>query len=455
VKDATLPPGWVRAELTDVVALNPRPDPSTVDDACLVSFVPMAAVEAGTGQLDATIARPWSEVRKGYMLFREGDVLFAKITPCMENGKVAVATGLLNGLAAGSTEFHVLRPLGGVEPKFILYFLLQDDFRRLARSKMRGAAGQLRVPREFMETAQIPVPPLREQRRIVAEIETQFTRLDAAVAALERARANLRRYRAATLAQLASGSWPMAPLGEVSCIQGGIQKQPKRAPAANAFPFLRVANVLRGRLDLGEIHRIELFPGELAKLRLQEGDLLVVEGNGSPSEIGRMAIWDGSISDCVHQNHIIRVRLGERLLPRFVEAYWNSPIGQLHVQAVASSTSGLYTLSVRKIAALSVPIPSVEEQGRIVEEVERRMSVASEIASAIDGNLKRTERLRQAILRKAFAGQLLPQDPSDEPASVLLERIREERAVASGAKRAMVRAHRRRATPPVVQRALL
>jgi type I restriction enzyme S subunit len=215
-----LPLGWVSADLGDLVELNPRFDPAQTGGVESVSFVPMAAVEAGTGQMDATVERPWDEVRKGYTPFREGDVLFAKITPCMENGKAAVATGLINGLGAGSTEFHVLRPLGGVESKFILYFVLQEDFRRLAQSKMRGAAGQLRVPKEFMQTASLPVPPLPEQRRIVVEIETQFTRLDAAMTVLERARANLKRYRAAVLAAAATGTLLLKERGECSEILG-------------------------------------------------------------------------------------------------------------------------------------------------------------------------------------------------------------------------------------------
>jgi type I restriction enzyme, S subunit len=291
----------------------------------------------------------------------------------------------------------------------------------------------------------IPLPPIPEQRRIVDEIETQFTRLDAAVVALERARSNLKRYRAAVLDASVNGPWENASLGEISAIQGGIQKQPKRTPVANIYPFLRVANVHRGRLDLNDVHLIELFPGELERLRLRKGDLLVVEGNGSPREIGRMAVWDGSVSDCVHQNHLIRIRLGDGLVPEFVEAYWNSPVGQRKVQAVASSTSGLYTLSVRKIERLLVPVPPIDEQHRIVQEVDRRLSIADDIEVTIYTNLKRAERMRQSILRKAFAGQLVPQDPSDEPASKLLERIRAARNASASVNKSEPKA--RRSTP--------
>jgi len=221
--------------------------------------------------------------------------------------------------------------------------------------------------------------------------------------------------------------WSWTSLGQVAEVQGGIQKQPSRAPKENIYPFLRVANVLRGRLDLSEVHGIELFNGELAKLRLYPDDLLIVEGNGSPSEIGRMAIWHGAILDCVHQNHIIRAR-PLRVRSKYVETYWNSPEGSRNVLNQASSTTGLHTLSVSKVNRLPIPLPPLAEQKRIVAEVERRLSILDKVAASVAADLKRAERLRQAILQRAFAGKLVPQDPADEPASVLLERIRAERA---------------------------
>ena len=222
----------------------------------------------------------------------------------------------------------------------------------------QGGVGLAHITKPKFSDSLIPLPPLAEQHRIVAEIEKQFTRLDASVAALKRVQANLKRYRGSVLKAACEGrlvpteaeltraegrdyehadqllerilaerrarwesqekrrgkyrepsapdasnlpelpeSWVWATLAGVTDTQGGIQKQPKRAPARNAFPFLRVANVMRGDLDLEEVHEIELFPGELERLRLVSGDLLIVEGNGSPSQIGRMAIWNGEVEN--------------------------------------------------------------------------------------------------------------------------------------------------------------
>ena len=338
----------------------------------------------------------------------------------------------------------------------------------------------------------IRVPPLNEQRRIVAKIEELFSDLDAGVAALERAKAKLKRYRAAVLKAAVEGrltaewraqhpeiepaskllerilkerrrkweedqlrkyeaqgkkppknwkdkykepapvdasnlpalpeGWCWASVAEISDVQGGIQKQPKRAPRQNAYPYLRVANVHRDRLELDEVHQIELFGDELDRLRLAPGDLLVVEGNGSKTEIGRSAIWTGKIEDCVHQNHIIRVRFlaGSS---RYLNAYWNSPAGTGRVMQMAASTSGLYTLSVTKVCALPVPLPPLAEQEQIVAAVEQRLSVIAAAEHEISRCLVRASRLRQSILKRAFEGKLVPQDPADEPASELLKRI--------------------------------
>lgn len=201
-------------------------------------------------------------------------------------------------------------------------------------------------------------------------------------------------------------TWEPVALAELADIQGGIQKQPKRAPRMNAFPFLRVANVTSHGLDLSDVHKVELFGEELARLRLQRGDLLVVEGNGSPSQIGRAAVWDGSIADCVHQNHLIRVRPGERLLPSYLGLVWNSPAVRDELTTVSSSTSGLHTLSVAKLKRILLPLPSIGEQARIVELLEEHLSHLDAADAQLRSAEARLSSLRRASLDRLFGRDL-------------------------------------------------
>ncbi|MDZ4162752.1 MAG: restriction endonuclease subunit S, partial [Burkholderiales bacterium] len=191
--------------LREAAAVNPKLDRSGLTDDMQVSFVPMAAVGAADGSIDISTLRTYAEVKKGYTHFRNGDVLFAKVTPCMENGKMAVARNLQNGVGFGSTEFHVLRPGGSVDAQYLYHFVSSQTFRKEAARHMTGAVGLRRVPTAFLENAEFPLPPLAQQREIVAELEKQFSRLDEAVANLQRVKANLKRYKASVLKAAVEG----------------------------------------------------------------------------------------------------------------------------------------------------------------------------------------------------------------------------------------------------------
>lgn len=157
-----------KVPLGDICRINPRAGkaPHTGEEM-LVSFVPMAAVDERIGAITAHDDRPLSKVSKGFTAFQNGDVLFAKITPCMENGKAALACGLTNGIGRGSTEFHVIRPGSRILGEYIYHFVRQPLFREQAKRHFTGTAGQQRVPKSFLENALIPLPSLEEQRRIV------------------------------------------------------------------------------------------------------------------------------------------------------------------------------------------------------------------------------------------------------------------------------------------------
>jgi len=163
---------WPTKKLREIAILNPKKqEVNSLSDNLLVSFVPMSAVDEITQTIKEYEFRRLSSVKKGYTYFKEGDILFAKITPCMENGKVAIAKNLKNGIGFGSTEFHVLRPRDKVLAEWIFYIVGSHAFREEAERHMTGTAGQQRVPIGFLEDAKIPLPPLSEQKKIVAYLD--------------------------------------------------------------------------------------------------------------------------------------------------------------------------------------------------------------------------------------------------------------------------------------------
>lgn len=240
--------------------------------------------------------------------------------------------------------------------------------------------------------------------------------------------------------------WTWANISQVGQVTGGLTKNPRRKKLPAIIPYLRVANVYAGELDLTEVKNIGIDQSELERVLLSAGDLLVVEGNGSIDQIGRVALWDGKIASCAHQNHLIKVRFNQPKLGKYILWWLLSSDGRNFITRIASSTSGLHTLSISKVASLPLPLPPILEQEQIVSEIERVLSIADVLQQALDVALRQAERIRQSILKQAFEGNLVPQDPNDEPAELLLERIREERANREAEKQAEAKSNRKRFT---------
>ncbi len=177
---------WNFTSIGTVCDINPKTVLPDFSDDSIVSFLPMPTVEAETGAFSPETVE-YKKVKKGYTKFQNNDVLFAKITPCMENGKSCVVHDLIQGVGFGSTEFHVLRCHAGMLPEYVFYFVVQKAFRSKAISFMTGAVGQKRVPADYLRDCEIPVPTLAEQEKIVAEIESRFERADALETAVDRA----------------------------------------------------------------------------------------------------------------------------------------------------------------------------------------------------------------------------------------------------------------------------
>ncbi|MEU3891110.1 restriction endonuclease subunit S [Streptomyces sp. NPDC029041] len=433
-----LPEGWAWATLDDIAdsTLGKMLDRKKGGDY-LVPYLRNINVQWGRIDAEDVLTMSIPPERQEFFRVQRGDLL---VCEGGEVGRCAVFEGDDGRYLAFQKALHRVRPLGGVSSSYLRYYL---EYLSVTGGFGRFTTGSTikHLPQQQLKRLPVRVPPLDEQRCIIAALEEQLSRLDAAVEAVEQSRTRSRQLWSSILHQMTEGTlsrnvrrpvtWERTD--EVAAVQGGIQKQARRRPVENKFPFLRVANVPRGRLALEEVHEIELFKGELERYRLESGDLLVVEGNGSPDQIGRAASWRGTIENCVHQNHLIRVRPGPRLRPEFLELAWNSPKVAQQLKKVASSTSGLHTLSTAKVKSVAIPVPSLEDQDALLEAVQQWRTKQLAAEAAQQAALVRAAGLRRSLLAEAFAGRLVPQDPADEPAEALLTRIRAERETVGAA----------------------
>ncbi|EAB8321869.1 restriction endonuclease subunit S [Salmonella enterica] len=177
--------------------------------------------------------------------------------------------------------------------------------------------------------------------------------------------------------------WEWCCINDLTFVSGGIQKQPKRRPVKNHFPYLRVANVQRGNINIDELERFELESHELTFWSLKKNDILIVEGNGSADEIGRCAIWLAPIEKCVYQNHLIRVRGIMEGYQEFIALYLNSPSGIKEMQRLAVTTSGLYNLSVGKIRGIKIPLPPLNQQNLILSKIREYIFICDNLKISI------------------------------------------------------------------------
>ena len=394
---------------------------------------------------------------------------------------------------------HVVKALGDLPLGYLQAFTNSAD-----RQEYVTGTTRLKLTQAALNSIPVPIAPLAEQRRIVAEIEKQFTRLDASVAALKRVQANLKRYRASVLNAACEGGlvpteaefaradgrdyepadrllerilaqrrarwesqekrrgkykepvapdtsnlralpegWMWATVDQVSHrIQYGTSS--KAGSDATGIPVLRMGNIRNGDLDLSDLKYLSAQDTDVQKTLLEHGDLLFNRTN-SAELVGKCAIFKGASSRACFASYLIRVSF-EKVLPELACAYINSEHGRRHISRVRSQQVGQANVNGTKLAAMPIPVPPLAEQRRIVAEVERRLSVIQQAEAAVEANLARAERLRQSILKQAFSGKLVPQDPDDEPASVLLERIRAEREAAEAAAKSNRKPSRRRSS---------
>ena len=407
-----LPSGWVR---------------TTVGDLCNVEYgkglSKKQRVESGTIQVYGSA---------GFAGHHDRTLVEEPVVVVGRKGN-AGAVWLTNRPSWPIDTTYFLRPPQGLLPDF---FALQ-----LGHLDLVGLDSSTTIPslrRPDLEATSVAIAPVREQRHIVAVIENYFSRLDAAERALADAKRKLISLQRAAVAQLFDqADWPWTTLEEIAAIKGGVTKDSKRQsdPSYVEVPYLRVANVQRGYLDLSEVSRIRVPPAKAAQLALRTGDLLFNEG-GDRDKLGRGWVWEGQIESCIHQNHVFRARLSRGdFNPYFVSMHGNT-WGQRWFETHGKHTTNLATLNMTTLKSFPVPAPPLAEQRKVVAEFQSIRRSEDRLRTEISRAEGRSDSLRRSILADAFSGKLVPQNPDDEPASVLLERIAASRSAKPAGRRA-------------------
>jgi len=445
-----LPRGWIRTTLGEIA--RPRREMAAARSNG-GRYLGLEHVEARTTKIlgcgDGT------NIKGSGVKFQTGDTLYARLRPYLN--KVCIPD--FGGVASG--EFIVLPAVDWLAPKFMMYFLNQPDLVAFANARSTGTH-RPRIKWDDLSPYPVLLPPLAEQRRIVAVIEEQFSRIAAGVEALQRARRNLQRMRAAVLQAAVTGRltqrkpsdgpaaqllkslgidesrateqvlpllklpdhWVMALLGWIAETRLGKMLSKAAKTGVKPKPYLRNLNVQWWRFDLSDVATMNIDDDERERFSLRPGDLMVCEGG----YVGRCAVWRGQTEDCYYQKalHRVRARLGVAaeylavVLRHYAE---NRLLGQF----ITGTT--IEHLPQEDLRNLPIPLPPTAEQHRIVAEVNRQFSLLDDVDGAIETSLNRAERVRRAVLQEAFRGRLTPQDQSDKPAFVPLDHIKTVRAV--------------------------
>lgn len=298
------------------------------------------------------------------------------------------------------------KELHGVTTKYMFYYMALMKSELISKGK---GGTQKNISQTVLNSLDVIVPPLPEQERLVAQIEELFSQLEAGVETLKKTKAQLSVYRQATITEafLVENNTPYVCLSEIAQIIGGITKgRDLSGTETIELPYLRVANVQNGYLDLSEIKTIMLRVDEKERYLLKPGDVLYTEG-GDRDKLGRGTVWRGEIKDCVHQNHVFKARIDQRkAIPEYV-AFWSlsTPARNFFYQKGKQSVN-LASINKTVLSALMLPLPALEKQREIINHIESRLSVCDSIGQTVETALQQAEAMRQSILKQAFEGKL-------------------------------------------------
>lgn len=318
---------------------------------------------------------------------------------------------------------HIFKVLPFINPSYLRYAMTAalDEMYR----KTHGS-GMVHITKGAFDAVVVPVAPEAEQQRIVDELERRLSHVDAAIAGLSAALRRLAGTRKAVLISAVNEPWPddwkKVTVGRAGEARLGLQRSPSRHEGTNMKPYLKVANVFEDRIDLTTVMEMHFTPEEMGRYLLQDGDILLNEGQ-SPEFLGRPAIWRGQSPEMYFTNSLIRFRAFDDVLSEWALLVFRRHMHAGRFRRESRVTTNIAHLALGRLKTVEFPIPSLAQQKQIVVEVERRLSLINAAELTVAANLRKAGNLRRSLLAAAFTGKLTRQDPSDEPAEILLKRI--------------------------------
>jgi type I restriction enzyme S subunit len=418
-----LPTGWLSVRLGDVVS-RARPK-VPADPKSDLPFIGMDHIEAHSFNLLGQDS--FARMKSAGSYFEEGDVLYGRLRPYLNK----VHRAKFKGVA--SAEFIVLPSSQSHDSDFLKLLLHQRRFIEFAMSRASG--DRPRVKFESIAEFEFGLPPLSEQRRIVEKIETLFARLNKGEEAVRHVQTLLKRSRQSVLKAAMTGQltadwreanvverWREIELGDITDFLTSGSRGWAEYYAADGALFIRAQNLKYDRLDLEDVAFVRLpARSEGTRTRVNRGDLLITI---TGANVTKSAIVDVDLGEAYVSQHVGLLRLNDEADPEFVYWFLVAKAGgrkQLEAFAYGAGKPGLNLTNIREVR---LELPSLPEQREIVQRIQREISRSTAVEKWCEHELTRSIALRQSILKQAFSGRLVPQDPSDEPASDLLARIR-------------------------------
>ncbi|MGY4891123.1 UNVERIFIED_CONTAM: type I restriction endonuclease subunit S [Xanthomonas axonopodis] len=342
-------------------------------------------------------------------------------------------------------DIKVIAPHSEIDTIFLLYSLRAFGQIILQRCSKAGTTVQS-IDSDKLEAFPLPLPPLAEQKRIAQELDALLAQVDTLKARIDAIPALLKRFRQSTLAAAFSARltgeapaefdhWQEAKFSSVieDLRYGTAQKCDYNGGTTGV---LRIPNIGDRGIVLSDMKSSDFSETEIKKLELMKGDIVLIRSNGSVELVGKSALVSEKEQGLLFAGYLIRVRLDQaKSIPEFVNYWLKSPAIRQVIEQIARSTSGVNNINSEEIKSLTFTFPSLSAQAEIVRRVEQLFAYADQLEAKVAAAQQRIDALTQSLLAKAFRGELVPQDPSDEPASVLLERIRAQRAATPKPKR--------------------